>query len=44
MNTKTIIVEIEVFDNTEIDMIENAIEQGLNVIGCNCMIYVSEKE
>ena len=44
MKARTIVVEIEVFDDTELNLIENAIEQGMDVIGCDCMIYVSEKE
>jgi hypothetical protein len=45
METRKIVVEIEVFDDTELETIESAIEQGLDVIGCDCMVYlISEEE
>lgn len=42
--TRNIQIKIEVFDNTEFELIESAVKQGLDTIGCDCIIYVEEQE
>ena len=40
--SKTLNISIEVYDKTENDVIENAIQDALSNLGCDCMIDVEE--
>lgn len=42
--TRNIQIKMEVFDNTELELIESAVMQGLDTIGCDCIVYVEEQE
>lgn len=41
---KTVLITVEVYDDSTVEDVEKAIDSGLNDVGINCIYNVEEKE